>query len=146
MVCGAVFGLLFIVAAPSMAHAQWSNLNNSPSFHTFHCMLLTDGTVMCHEYGTKHWHRLVPDQNGSYKNGTWDPAGKTIADMPDGTDPSVANPPKVTGPCNPCEYGPTFYGSAVLSDGRVVVVAGEYNTNGTTWTNIGYMYDSPTNT
>lgn len=143
--------VLLLAVTPVLARAQFSNLSTTNSFpgsgHTFHCLLLTDGTVMCQEYGTNHWHRLVPDQNGSYKNGTWDPAGKTIADMPNGTDTSVANPnppPNVSGPCNPCTYGPTFYASAVMADGRVVVIGGEYNTNGNTWTNIGFLYDPVT--
>lgn len=139
------FALLMTASVPGVAHAQFVNLNTTNGFpgsgHTFACLLLTDATVMCQEYGSNHWHRLVPDQFGDYKKGTWDPPGRTIADMPNGTDASVVNPPKVTATCSPCTYGPTFYASAVLPDGRVVVIGGEYNTNGNTWTNIGFMYD-----
>jgi uncharacterized repeat protein (TIGR01451 family) len=87
---------------------------------------------MCHEYGTNQWHLLTPDINGSYANGTW----SATAPMPDGSDTSTAG-----GGCNPCTYAPLYFYSGVLPDGRVVVVGGEYNTNGTTWTNIGFMYD-----
>src|SRR5271163_4830754 len=46
-------------------------------------LLLTDGTVICHNsvggtYGTG-WDRLTPDSSGSYVNGTW----TTIASMND---------------------------------------------------------------
>jgi hypothetical protein len=144
--------LMLLAGRAGVANAQWTNMATTNSFpgsgNTFACLLLTDATVMCQEYGTNHWHRLVPDQNGSYRTGTWDPPGKTIADMPNGKDTSVANPtppPNVSGPCNPCTYGPTFYASAVLADGRVVVIGGEYNTNGNTWTNIGFLYDPVAN-
>ena len=137
-----------MVGIPGAARAQFVNTNFTNSFpgsgFTFHCLLLTDGTVICQENSTNHWHRLVPDQFGDYKKGTWDPPGKTIADMPNGTDTSVANPnppPNVSGPCNNCTYAPEFYASAVLADGRLVVIGGEYNSNGNTWTNIGFMYD-----
>ena len=88
-------------------------------------------------YGTNQWHTLTPDINGSYANGTW----AATAPMPDGTDTSSAG-----GGCNPCTYAPLYYYSGVLPDGRVVVVGGEYNSNGKTWTNIGFMYDPVANT
>jgi len=87
---------------------------------------------MCHEYGSNHWHRLTPDINGSYVNGTW----SNLADMTNGTD---------TSGCTSCTYAPVFYASAVLPDGRVVVIGGEYNTNGQTWTDIGFKYDPKSN-
>ena len=33
----------------------------------------------------------------------------------------------------------------MLADGRVVVVGGEFNSNGNTWTNIGFMFDPVAN-
>ena len=130
---------LFLAAAwPGLVHAQWSSLNNSFPGHPDTCLLLTNGDVMCHEYSSNHWHRLRPDNTGSYKNGSWDSPG--IADMPNGTDTS-----NVKGStCAPCTYGPLYFASQVLPDGRVVVIGGEYNTNGNTWTNIGFMYDPAT--
>ena len=83
---------------------------------------------MCHQYNTNQWHRLTPDTFGTYGNGTW----AATAPMPNGTD---------TSGCAPCTYAPVHYASAVLPDGRVVVVGGEYNSNGNTWTNIGFLYD-----
>ena len=72
--------------------------------------LLTDGSVMMQEsksifgatWGTARWWKLSPDQSGSYANGTW----SGLADS------SLAR---------------TYYASAVLADGRVVVCGGEYS-------------------
>jgi hypothetical protein len=71
---------------------------------------LTDGSVMMQEFksifgatwGTARWWKLSPDQSGSYANGTW----SRLADS------SLAR---------------TYYASAVLADGRVVVCGGEYS-------------------
>jgi hypothetical protein len=134
--------LLFVILVgwAGVSQAQWTGLANAfPSGFTEHCLLLTDGTVMCHEYGTNRWHRLKPDINGSYQNGSWDVPGFTVANMPNGTD--------VTCPA-PCTYQPLFFASAVLPDGRVVVIGGEYNPPGAAavWTNIGFLYDPVANT
>ena len=136
---------LTIVGSSDIARAQWSNLANAmPNNNPDTCLLLTDGTAMCHEYSTQHWHRLVPDQFGTYQNGKWDPPGMAIADMPNGVDTS--------GSCNApsgCTYAPLYFASAVLRDGRVVVIGGEDNpgTSGNgVETNIGFMYDPVTNT
>jgi|SRR5579864_6101932 len=79
--------------------------------------LLTDGTVMMQEYksfdawwlgvpqatwGSTRWWKLTPDQSGSYANGSW----SRLADS------KVAR---------------TYFASAVLADGRVVVCGGEYS-------------------
>jgi Kelch motif len=72
--------------------------------------LLTDGSVMMQEFksffgatwGTTRWWKLSPDQSGSYAAGTW----SRLADS------SVAR---------------TYYASAVLADGRIVVCGGEYS-------------------
>ena len=130
----------------SVASAQWTGLANGfPSGFASTCLLLTDGTVMCHEYGTNRWHRLKPDINGSYQNGSWDIPGFTVANMPNGNDASFG--------CTNCTYAPTFFASAVLPDRRVVIIGGEYiagfcpnppNRCGV-WTDIGFMYDPVTN-
>ena len=148
--CVSSLGLaLFVVLAFSgLAQAQWTGLANGISNHLDTCLLLTDGSVMCHEYGTSHWHRRTPDNTGSYQNGKWDDP-VTIPDMPAASDTS-----NVAGTtCAPCAYQPTYFASAVLPDGRVVVIGGEYNTNSSatnpataTDTNIGYMYNPATNT
>lgn len=131
--------VFIVMAGSNAAHAQWKNLNNSFPGHPDTCLLLTNGDVMCHEYRTANWHRLHPDNTGSYVNGTWD--SPSIASMPNGTDASI-----VKGVfCSPCTYAPLYFASQVLPDGRVVIIGGEDNTNGQTWTNIGFMYD-PYNT
>jgi len=133
---------VILVGWAGVNQAQWTGLTNPfPSGFAQHCLLLTDGTVMCHESGTNRWHRLKPDINGSYQNGSWDVPGFTVANMPNGTDTTTLG-----GGCAPCVYAPLFFASAVLPDGRVVVIGGEYNTNGQTWTNIGFLYDPVTNT
>ena len=63
--------VVFMASSPRVALAQWAALANAFPGHADTCLLLTDGTVMCHEYSTNHWHRLTPDINGSYINGTW---------------------------------------------------------------------------
>jgi Kelch motif len=123
----------------SVASAQWTGLANAfPSGFASTCLLLTDGTVMCHEYNTNRWHRLKPDINGSYQNGSWDVPGFTVADMPNGNDPTIG--------CVNCPYTPLYFASAVLPDGQVVVIGGEYNGGPAVWINIGFLYDPVTNT
>src|SRR5580693_5614821 len=68
--------------------------------------LLTDGTVMMQEsqsgYGTRRWWKLTPDITGSYINGKWSALASS-------------------------HIGRTYYASAVLADGRVLVCGGEYS-------------------
>src|ERR1017187_5691820 len=85
----------------------WAPLANQPTFKASTMLLLTDGTVMCHDegpafVGSNHWWQLTADQNGSYVKGTW----SKLADGPN---------------------SPLFFASAVLGDGRVFVAGGEYN-------------------
>ena len=132
----ASLALVLVTVSAGTAQAQWTALANPLPGRLTTCVLLTDGSAMCHEYNTNKWHRLVPDINGSFANGTW----VATAPMPNGTDTSTAG-----GGCSPCTYAPLYFYSGVLPDGRVVVVGGEYNTNGNTWTNIGFMYDPVAN-
>ena len=81
----------------------WNGLNNQPSFNAEMMLLLTDGTVMCHEFQTNRWHALKPDANGSYRNGSW----SSLASMPD----NAGIPAAFGGPTN----APTFFASAVLA-------------------------------
>jgi hypothetical protein len=46
----------------------WQKLTNAPSFSVDTMLLLTDASIMCHEYETSNWHRLVPDTKGNYVN------------------------------------------------------------------------------
>src|ERR1700730_7906989 len=105
--------------------SPWTRTTNNPPVNLGTMLLLTDGTVIAHEendqnnnVATTIWYKLTPDINGSYINGTWSP----IAPLPVG-------------------YGPLFFGSAVLPDGRVVVEGGEYNQYGGGFTRLGAIYD-----
>lgn len=109
------------VTAPS-----WTPLKNQPNFSAAQPLLLTDGTVICQEVLTRNWYRLTPDHHGNYIDGTW----TQLASLPAG-------------------YAPLYYASAVLADGRVVILGGEYNAedNGgqAVWTNKGAIYDPAAN-
>ena len=139
----APFGIVMVIVlgCSGLAHAQWSGLTNAmPNNNPDTCLLLTDGTAMCHEYSTNHWHRLSPDASGSYQNGKWDTP--PIADMPNGVDTSGSCPSP-----GGCTYAPLYFASAVLPDGRVVVIGGEDNpgTSGNgVETNIGFLYNPVT--
>src|SRR5437879_4365679 len=88
-----------ITHATSNAEAQtWQPLNNGTPFQASTALLLTDGTVLCQEISSNRWFKLTPDQFGNYVTGTW----SAVASMDPG-------------------YGPLYYASAVLADGRVVV-------------------------
>jgi len=83
-------------------------------------ILLTDGRVMVQEEATPHWHALTPDHHGSYINGTW----SDLADM---------------------SFWRRYYASAVLRDGRVIVVGGEQSGDFGD-TNKGEIYDPVSDT
>lgn len=122
--------LVLLIAATDLASSQaWIPLVNqpNPSLGLGNPLLLTDGTVIAHEACGPTWWRLTPDRFGSYINGTW----KRIASLPAG-------------------YAPLYFGSAVLPDGRVVMMGGEYNAISgncqAVRTNLGAIYDPTTNT
>lgn len=109
------------LAFASFASAQtWQDLKTPPTFFSDTSLLLTDGTVIVHEYCSPNWHRLTPDQTGSYVNGTW----SLITAMPS-------------------DYAPLYFASQVLADGRVLVEGGEYNGAGCPGaeTPLGAIYD-----
>jgi hypothetical protein len=123
------------LSSPQLAHAQWTQLSSPPNAST--CLSLTDGTVMCQTgEQNKSWQRLTPDQFGIYASGSW----SAMQDLPQ---------PSPTG------YAPLYYASAVMSDGRVFVIGGEYNNGYTTCgasppakncpTTLGYIMDPTTN-
>jgi hypothetical protein len=93
----------------------WQALVNQPTFNADTMLMLTDGTVMCHELDSPNWHRLNPDSSGSYVNGFWSPLSPLLPD------PDI--PPSLGGPT----YAPLYFASAVLADGRVFVSGGEVN-------------------
>jgi hypothetical protein len=92
---------------------SWQPLNNQPTFNVDAMLLLTDGSVMCHEYRTPNWHKLVPDKDSDYANGTW----HTLSPMPNSV------PAGQNGPSN----APLYFASAVLRDGTVFCAGGELN-------------------
>ena len=115
--CFVIFAGLVSVCAQT-----WTPLTNQPNFSASTALLLTDGTVMVHDAGGQNWWRLTPDAGGSYINGTW----SQLASLPAG-------------------YSPLYYASAVLKDGRVIVMGGEYNFFNAVWTNLGAIYSPLTN-
>lgn len=84
---------------------------------------LTDGTILGQGGDDSDWWKLTPDINGSYVNGTW----KQMASLPSG-------------------YSPEAFASAVLADGRLVIVGGEYNFGEFVLTNLAAVYDPAANT
>lgn len=135
--------ILALLVLPGLARAQWTRIGDgsgnpgaAPSagpLSATTCLLLTDGSVMCQEMSNPYpsgsvnamrWWRLAPDNSGSYATGTW----SQLTSAPAG-------------------YGPLFYCSAVLADGRVVVIGGEYNLNTSTGaeTTLGYIFDPTKN-
>ncbi len=106
----------------STAQGHWSKVKAlAPHFNYGVCLLMTDGTVICHNqtggsYG-KGWDRLTPDIHGSYANGTWDSIAYNTNDR-------------------------LYFSSQVLPSGKVYVAGGEYGAG----TNQGEVYDPATNT
>jgi hypothetical protein len=100
----------------------WNPLGHQPPVSIDTMVLLTDGSVMCHEYEgpggaiTPNWYRLAPDAFMNYANGTWHRLTPMPANAPLGQN----------GPVN----APLYFASAVLKDGRVFVAGGEYNVSG----------------
>jgi hypothetical protein len=94
----------------------WKLITHQPPASVDTMLLLTDGMVVAHQSNSPNWHRLTPNSVGSYEDGTW----SSIAPMPPNPAISAAN----GGPT----YGPLFFGSAVLKDGTLLVMGGEYNT------------------
>jgi hypothetical protein len=91
----------------------WQSLNNKSNVNIDAMLLLTDGSVMCHQYLTAKWFRLLPDNDSDYANGTWIP----ISPMPNNA------PVGQNGPAN----APLYFASAVLRDGTVFCAGGEDN-------------------
>jgi hypothetical protein len=117
-----------VAAAADAAAPSLTPLTNQLPDGIGFTMLLTDGTVMAQDSSYQYmWWKLTPDINGSYLNGTW----SQLASLP------------VT-------YSPYAASEAVLADGRVLLIGGEYSnfTLGEpfTLTNEGAIYDPRTDT
>jgi len=111
------------------AGGTWTNVTPGPKpGGYFNPVLLTDGSVIVRSASNKHSYKLTPDINGNYADGTW----SKIADLP------------VIGGT---QYAPLYNASAVLPDGRLIIMGGEYNGASSTevWTNLGAIYDPVAN-
>jgi hypothetical protein len=117
----AVTALLLAVCAVSAAQSL-QRLKHQPPDGAILTFQLTDGTVMAQGGADSDWWKLTPDNTGSYVNGTW----TKLASLPAG-------------------YVPDAFASAVLADGRLVIVGGEYNNGNFTLTNLGAIYDPVAN-
>lgn len=100
---------------PVAAHAPFSGGADTE-------MLMTDGTVMVHDACTSSWFDLAPDKTGSYVNGTWTQKASMSS-----------------------SYGPLYFASAVLPDGKLIVNGGEYNFCSPAETTLGAIYDPVAN-
>jgi hypothetical protein len=113
-------------AGPPGTPDPWTPLANQPSFSPDALLLLTDGSVLAHQYASGNWWRLRPDATGSYLDGSW----SKVAPMPAG-------------------YVPLYFASAVLPSGRVIVEGGEFNLVNGQWQpddgNLGAIYNPQTN-
>ncbi|MGO9517997.1 MAG: hypothetical protein ACLPND_13205 [Candidatus Korobacteraceae bacterium] len=117
------FAALVLCVAFGAASAQtWTPANNVPNISAGPILLLTDGSVLVQDssgnYG--NWWKLTPSINGDYVNGSW----TQLASLPS-------------------TYGPLYFGSAVLPDGRVIIEGGEYNygSAGGSEVKLGAIYD-----
>jgi hypothetical protein len=109
------------------AGGTWTKVTKSGSDALSSPVLLTDGTVLAQSEDGPEWYKLTPDINGNYATGTW----KQMASLPliGGT-----------------QYAPLYHATAVLPDGRVIVMGGEYNGTSTeVWTNLGAIYNPVAN-
>src|SRR5271167_3261147 len=122
------FVTVILCAVFASAQSPWTPVNNVPNIGAGAVALLTDGRVLVHdESGNSgtwgNWWTLTPDSQGNYATGTW----TQVATMPS-------------------SYGPLYFGSAVLPDGRYIVEGGEYNFGVPKWTKLGAIYDPVANT
>lgn len=113
--------LLLAVCAVSVAQSL-TRLKHQPPDGAILTFQLTDGTVMAQGGADSDWWKLTPDNSGSYVNGTW----TKLASLPAG-------------------YVPDAFASAVLADGRLVIVGGEYNNGAFALSNQGAIYDPTAN-
>ncbi len=102
----------------------WTTAANTPNIAAGFSILLTDGSVMVQDLTNTggDWWKLTPDATGSYANGTW----TQLPAMPNG-------------------YAPLYFASAVLPDGRVVFIGGEYQAFQPAWQTQGAVYDPVAN-
>jgi len=108
------------VAPPTVKSGTWTALAAGFPGTSFPdtAQVMTDGTVLMHDGCTSDWYRLTPNKKGSYVKGKW----KKITSMQS-------------------DYKPLYFSSQVLSDGRLIVEGGEYNSCQNVHTTKGSLYD-----
>ena len=109
------------VAPAAAKSGTWKDVANLPAFTQYgpwEPQLLTDGSVLVLAAGTQQWYKLTPNRKGKYTHGKW----TAIAPMP-------------SGDC------PLYFAAQILTDGRMIVSGGEYNTCGSGETTAGSLYD-----
>jgi hypothetical protein len=79
-------------------------------------LLMTDGSIVMQDICTPNWFRLLPDRKGSYIHGSW--SVSTVGDK-------AALAPMIGSGTAPDGYGPLFFASQILADGRLIVQGGE---------------------
>ncbi len=135
ILCTAIMSLS---CSSRLTAGSWTSLTNPPPFATpidpglgscNNPLLLTDGSILVQNVGfsvvTGEIWKLTPDEFGSYVNGTW----SQLASLPAG-------------------YTPYGYASAVLKNGKVIFIGGEFNSPDFMWseTNLGAIYDPVSDT
>jgi hypothetical protein len=104
---GTVGGANVTSVAVTCTTASFTILANQPPEPGYLTLLLTDGSVMMQSINDASiFYDLVPAADGSYVNGAW----RQLSSPPAG-------------------YAPADGSQAVLADGRVLFVGGEYNQN-----------------
>ncbi|MEP6883563.1 MAG: hypothetical protein ABJC66_02325 [Gammaproteobacteria bacterium] len=111
--------------------SPFTALTNQPPAPGYMSLLLTDGSVMMQSVNDAGvFYNLTPDSQGNYVHGTW----RRLSSPPAG-------------------YAPYAGAQAVLADGRVLFVGGEYNGNNyslpfapTGLTNMSAVYDPAADT
>jgi hypothetical protein len=115
---------LDLLETRTLPSGTWLPLANLAPGDTGTMLLLSDGTVMIQgglQFANKTWYGLTPDPFGSYLDATWSQLASMSLERLD-------------------------FPSNVLSDGRVLVLGGEYTGPSNEWTrtNTGEIYDPTT--
>ena len=117
----AALWISLILIAPAGAQTGTWTATTSASDFLETALLLTDGTVLVHSFGTyTSWFKLTPDARGNYADGTWTQVASNA-------------------------LGKLYGQTAVLRDGRVFIGGGEYLSGTATDHNTCEVYNPVTN-